>query len=66
MNTREMNTEKKNTTDFIPTVVEKSIKGEDEPMSRKHPAAPMAFVWYSYPIALISLLLVAVAAYNYM
>ncbi|MCA9133395.1 MAG: hypothetical protein KDA45_09580 [Planctomycetales bacterium] len=43
-------------------IVEASVKGEDEPMEREHPAAPGALVWFSYPLLLVVLLIVALAA----
>lgn len=44
----------------VTETVTKSVTGEDEPMEREHPVAPFGFVWYTYPIALIILLTIAI------
>lgn len=43
----------------LPDSIESSIRGEDQPMEREHPRAPGALVMFSYPLALLAVLLIA-------
>ncbi len=45
-------------TETLPEKVEASVRGEDEPMEREHPRAPGAMVLFSYPLALLAILIV--------
>jgi hypothetical protein len=45
------------TTKEIAEKVVEVVKGEDEPMSRKHPNAPAGLVFLTFPAALIAILL---------
>ena len=47
----------------LPEMVEASVKGQDEPMEREHPKAPGALIWFSYPLLLLVVLLLAVIAF---
>jgi hypothetical protein len=49
-------------TDNVIESVEASVKGEDRPMAKKYPTAPAALIWFSYPVGLIAVLLLALVA----
>jgi hypothetical protein len=42
----------------LPEKIESSVTGQDKPMDEEHPTAPWGLVWYSYPIALVVVLIV--------
>lgn len=45
----------------IPEQVQASVTGEDVPMEQEHPTAPGAIVWFTYPVVLIVILIIALA-----
>lgn len=47
----------------LPGMVEASVKGQDEPMEREHPKAPGALIWFSYPLALLVVLIIVAIAF---
>lgn len=48
--------------DTLTEQMEASIKGKDAPMAEVHPTAPGAIVWFTYPLALIVIILLGIAA----
>lgn len=46
--------------------VEKAVLGEDQPLAKSHPSAVSGLVFLTYPIILIVLLLIVLAALAFM
>lgn len=49
--------------DSVPEKVTAAVKGDDQPMEKEHPQAPGALVWFTYPVILIVVLLIAMALF---